>query len=147
MLFRSQQPCQLDERIRGGCAQGAPRPVRLCHHGFVSMGDIRQVPVTELPDDFTDEVDRVLLDVREDDEWAAGHVRGAVHIPLGDVPARIDEIDLDADLLVVCHSSGRSMRVLQYLAQLGYEGSCVRGGMLAWVENEKPVEAGSAGSK
>ncbi|NED63369.1 sulfurtransferase, partial [Streptomyces sp. SID10244] len=45
------------------------------------------------------------------------------------------------------HSSGRSMRVLQYLAQLGYEGSCVRGGMLAWVENEKPVEAGSAGSK
>ncbi|MGC4960660.1 rhodanese-like domain-containing protein [Gordonia sp. DT101] len=111
------------------------------------MGDIRQVPVTELPDDFTDEADRVLLDVREDDEWAAGHVRGAVHIPLGDVPARIDEINLDADLLVVCHSSGRSMRVLQYLAQLGYEGSCVRGGMLAWVENEKPVEAGSTGSK
>ncbi|MYR07582.1 sulfurtransferase [Gordonia sp. SID5947] len=111
------------------------------------MGDIRQVPVTELPDDFTDEVDRVLLDVREDDEWAAGHVRGALHIPLGDVPARIDEIDLDADLLVVCHSSGRSMRVLQYLAQQGYEGSCVRGGMLAWVENQKPVEAGSAGSK
>ncbi|MEE3852289.1 rhodanese-like domain-containing protein [Gordonia sp. LSe1-13] len=111
------------------------------------MGDIRQVPVTELPNDFTDDADRVLLDVREDDEWAAGHVRGALHIPLGDVPARLGEIDLDADLLVVCHSSGRSMRVLQYLDQMGYEGSCVRGGMLAWVENGKPVETGSTGSK
>ncbi|MDL9947406.1 rhodanese-like domain-containing protein [Gordonia sp. ABSL11-1] len=111
------------------------------------MGDIRQVPVTELPDDFSDETDRVLLDVREDDEWATGHVRGALHIPLADVPARIEEIDLDADLLVVCHSSGRSMRVLQYLDQLGYEGSCVRGGMLAWLEQGKPVETGSAGSR
>ncbi|GAB90876.1 rhodanese-like domain-containing protein [Gordonia rhizosphera] len=109
------------------------------------MGDIRQVPVTELPDDFTDQVDRVLLDVRERDEWAAGHVRGALHIPLGEVPARIDEIDLDADLLVMCHSSGRSMRLLQYLDQMGFEGSCVRGGILAWIENGKPVEAGGLG--
>lgn len=107
------------------------------------MGDIRQVPVTELPDDFSDEDGRILLDVREDDEWAAGHVRGAVHIPLGDVPARLDEIDLDAELLVICHSSGRSMRVLQYLDQLGYPGDCVRGGMLAWIENGKPVETGT----
>ncbi|WP_124711405.1 rhodanese-like domain-containing protein [Gordonia insulae] len=110
------------------------------------MGDIRQVPVTELPNDFSDEVGRVLLDVREDDEWAAGHVRGATHIPLGDVPARIEEIDPDAELLVVCHSSGRSMRVLQYLAQIGYEGSCVSGGMVEWVQQGKPVETGSTGS-
>ena len=80
------------------------------------MGDIPKVPVTELPDDFTDESGRVLLDVREDDEWNAGHVRGALHIPLGEIPARLDEIDLDSDLLVICHSSGRSMRVLQYLS-------------------------------
>ncbi|MGV9709756.1 rhodanese-like domain-containing protein [Gordonia sp. NPDC003424] len=107
------------------------------------MDEIRQVPVTELPDDFSDEVGRVLLDVREDDEWAAGHVRGAVHIPLGDVPARLDEIDLDNELLVVCHSSGRSMRLLQYLDQLGLQGDCVRGGMLAWVEHGKPIETGN----
>lgn len=110
----------------------------------VSMGDIAQVPVTELPDDFTGDDTRILLDVREDDEWAAGHVKGAVHIPLGDVPARLDEIDLDADLLVICHSSGRSMRVLNYLAQMGFDGSCVRGGMLAWLENGKPVEVGES---
>ncbi|MGV9827333.1 rhodanese-like domain-containing protein [Gordonia sp. NPDC003429] len=108
------------------------------------MGDIAQVPVTELPDDFTGDDTRILLDVREDDEWAAGHVKGAVHIPLGDVPARLEEIDLDADLLVICHSSGRSMRVLNYLAQMGFDGSCVRGGMLAWLENGKPVEVGES---
>ncbi|MGV9670600.1 rhodanese-like domain-containing protein [Gordonia sp. NPDC003504] len=104
------------------------------------MGEIPQVPVTELPDDFTADADRVLLDVREDDEWTAGHVRGAVHIPLGDVPGRLDEIDPDADLYVICHSSGRSMRVLQYLERVGYEGTCVQGGMLAWVQNGKPVQ-------
>lgn len=106
------------------------------------MGDIPQVPVTELPDDFSDDTARVLLDVREDDEWRSGHVRGAVHIPLAEVPARLEELDLDRELLVICHSSGRSMRVLQYLGQAGFDGTCVRGGMLAWAENGKPVETG-----
>ncbi|RPA59478.1 rhodanese-like domain-containing protein [Gordonia oryzae] len=107
------------------------------------MGEIPQVPVTELPDDFSAAAGKVLLDVREDDEWADGHVRGALHIPLGEVPGRLDEIDPDTDLYVICHSSGRSMRVLQYLLQVGYDGSCVRGGMLAWRENGKPVECES----
>ncbi|WP_439033228.1 rhodanese-like domain-containing protein [Gordonia terrae] len=106
------------------------------------MGDITQVPVTDLPNDFTEKTDAVMLDVREDDEWAAGHIRGAMHIPLAEVPGRIDELDPDRDLYVVCHSSGRSMRVLQYLSQMGYDGICVRGGMLAWQEHGKPVEYG-----
>ncbi|MET9200008.1 rhodanese-like domain-containing protein [Gordonia sp. NPDC003585] len=106
------------------------------------MGDIASVAVNELPDDFSGVADAVMLDVREDDEWANGHIRGAVHIPMGDVPSRLEEIDLDAELFVVCHSSGRSMRVLQYLAQVGYEGSCVEGGMLAWVQQGRPVEVG-----
>lgn len=101
--------------------------------------------MTELPDDFTADAERLLLDVREDDEWAAGHVRGAVHIPLGEVPARLDEIDPDLDLYVICHSSGRSLRVLAYLERVGYAGACVSGGMLEWVGQGKPVES-SAGS-
>ncbi|NMO04376.1 rhodanese-like domain-containing protein [Gordonia sp. TBRC 11910] len=105
---------------------------------------IEQVSVTELPDDFTDDEQRVVLDVREDDEWEQGHIRGALHIPLNDVPARLDEIDLDVELLVVCRSSGRSMRILQYLEHVGYEGKCIRGGMVAWEGNGKPVEVGAA---
>ncbi|SIS21378.1 rhodanese-like domain-containing protein [Williamsia sterculiae] len=107
------------------------------------MSDIRMVPVADLPEDFTGDESRILLDVREPDEWESGHVRGALHIPLGDVPARIEEIDMDADLLVICHSGGRSMRVLEYLNQRGYEGANVRGGMIAWAEHNRPVVTGA----
>jgi queuine tRNA-ribosyltransferase len=108
----------------------------------VSMFDIPEIPVTQLPDDFTDEPGRLMLDVREYDEWEAGHVRGAIHIPLTEVAARLDEIDPDAELFVICHSGGRSERVLQYLLRNGYDGSGVAGGMLSWVQSGKPVESG-----
>lgn len=107
----------------------------------VSM-EIEQIDVADLPDDFTEVTDRVLLDVREDDEWELGHVRGALHIPLNDVPARIDELDLDAELYVVCRTSGRSFRILQYLAMRGVDGTCVRGGMVAWEAAGRPIETG-----
>ncbi|MFT3660541.1 MAG: rhodanese-like domain-containing protein [Gordonia sp. (in: high G+C Gram-positive bacteria)] len=104
--------------------------------------DIEQVDVAELPDDFTDVTDRVLLDVREGYEWEQAHVRGAVHIPLDDVPERFDEIDLDRELLVICRTSGRSFRLLQYLAMRGIDGTCVSGGMVAWEAAGKPVDTG-----
>ncbi|AVL99237.1 sulfurtransferase [Gordonia iterans] len=108
--------------------------------------DIEQVDVAGLPDDFTDVADRVLLDVREDDEWDEGHVRGALHIPLGDVPARFEEIDQDCELLVICRTSGRSFRLMQYLAMRGVDGTVVSGGMVAWQAAGKPVETGSGQS-
>jgi rhodanese-related sulfurtransferase len=111
------------------------------------MPDVPSVPVAELPVDFSTETNRILLDVREDDEWANGHVAGALHIPLGDVPARIDEIDLDAELFVICHSGGRSARVLGYLAQRGYEGVNVSGGVVAWAQAGRPLETGAGGSR
>lgn len=133
--------------FRGGLRMpGAPvRRPRLWDHGAVSMDEIETVAVTDLPDDFSEVADRVLLDVRENDEWMQAHVRGALHIPLDDVPARIDELDLDADLLVVCRTSGRSFRLLQYLTMRGIDGTCVRGGMVAWEAAGKPVETGPEG--
>ncbi|GEE00465.1 sulfurtransferase [Gordonia spumicola] len=110
------------------------------------MGDIESVSVTELPDDFTDDPTRILLDVREGYEWDEAHVRGAVHIPLGEVPGRIDEIDLDRDLLVVCRTSGRSYRIMEYLLNRGIDGTVVTGGMVAWIGAGKPVDTGDATS-
>ncbi|ANE78717.1 sulfurtransferase [Mycobacterium adipatum] len=100
-------------------------------------GDIPQIEVSALPVTFDDSV--VLLDVREPDEWQRGHVAGAQHIPLGDVPARIDEIDRDATLYVICHAGGRSQRVAQYLVRNGFEPTNVTGGMLSWVQAGRPV--------
>ena len=53
-----------------------------------------------------------LLDVREDDEWAAGHAPGAHHLPMMEIPARMAEIPDDTDVVVVCRSGGRSGQVV-----------------------------------
>ena len=98
---------------------------------------VPQVDVSEVPLELDASV--VLLDVREDDEWQRGHAAGAQHIPMGDVPARIGEIDRDAALFVVCHVGGRSQRVAQFLAREGYEPRNVTGGMLAWAGAGRPV--------
>lgn len=111
----------------------------------MSMDGIETVDVADLPDDFSGVVDQVLLDVRENDEWQEAHVRGALHIPLDDVPARIDEIDLDPELLVICRTSGRSFRLAQYLAMRGIAVTVVRGGMVSWQMAEKPFDTGTEG--
>lgn len=107
----------------------------------VAKADISAVPTT-----FDQSV--VLLDVREDDEWQRGHVAGAQHIPMGEVPARMAEIDPDAELYVICHAGGRSLRVANYLARNGYTPINVEGGMLAWAGAGRPMvtDDGSAGA-
>jgi rhodanese-related sulfurtransferase len=109
----------------------------------VSEGEVGVAEVAAVPVTFDESV--VLLDVREDDEWQRGHAAGAQHIPMGDVPARIGEIDVDATLYVVCHAGGRSLRVAQYLARHGYEPINVNGGMLAWAGVGRPVVTDDGG--
>lgn len=94
-------------------------------------GDVPQASVADVPVEFGPSA--VLLDVREDDEWRRGHAAGAQHIPMGEVAARLEEINPDAELFVVCHAGGRSLRVAQYLARNGFEPINVDGGMLAWL--------------
>ena len=86
-----------------------------------------------------------ILDVREDDEWAAGHIAGAVHVPLMQIPARHAELDADADWLCVCKVGGRSFQATAYLARLGLRIANVGGGMDAWAAAGLPVES-SAGA-
>ena len=114
--------------------------------GMTMADGVAQVEVAQTPLEFDGSV--VLLDVREDDEWQRGHVAGAQHIPMGDVPARIGEIDRDAQLYVVCHAGGRSLRVAQYLAREGFEPINVDGGMLSWAQAGRPVitDDGNAGA-
>lgn len=96
----------------------------------MSDDQVGEAQIADVPVTFDQSV--VLLDVREYEEWQRGHVAGSQHIPMGEVPARIAEIDTDATLFVVCHAGGRSLRVAQYLARNGYEPINVAGGMLAW---------------
>ena len=107
---------------------------------------VAQTDVAGLPGEFGPGA--VLLDVREDDEWQRGHAADARHIPMGEVPARLNEIDPQATLYVICKAGGRSQKVAQFLAGNGYEPVNVRGGMLAWADAGRPVvtDAGGPGS-
>jgi rhodanese-related sulfurtransferase len=102
-----------------------------------------QTAIGDLPAEFGPDV--VLLDVREDDEWSRGHAAGAQHIPMGQVPTRLDEIDSAATLYVVCKAGGRSARVAQFLVDNGYQPVNVNGGMLAWAEAGRPVVTDDGG--
>lgn len=89
--------------------------------------------------------DAVLLDVREDDEWRAGHIARAVHVPMNDVPSRLaeepDSLSADTPVVVVCASGGRSARVTAWLRQQGYDAMNLEGGMHAWSAAGQPMQA------
>jgi rhodanese-related sulfurtransferase len=80
-----------------------------------------------------------LLDVREPDEWEAGHASAATHIPLGDLEQRHGEVPEGRTIVCVCRGGGRSARAALALAGIGYETVNLAGGMRAWSEAGLPV--------
>jgi len=73
-----------------------------------------------------------IIDVREVDEVASGKIPGAVHIPLGLIEFRMNELDKSKEYVMVCRSGGRSGRASQFLESYGFKVINMDGGMLAW---------------
>ncbi|UKS30087.1 rhodanese-like domain-containing protein [Paenibacillus sp. HWE-109] len=74
-----------------------------------------------------------IIDVREDEEVAAGMIPSAIHIPLGQLPERLAEIPKTEEVILVCRSGARSGRALGFLESQGYQGlKNMTGGMLEW---------------
>ena len=88
-----------------------------------------------------------LLDVREADEWAAGHAPGARHIPMNEVPQRLDELPEADQIYVVCRSGGRSARVTSYLNANGWDAVNVARGMNGWAAIGRPVVSDEPGAE
>jgi rhodanese-related sulfurtransferase len=84
-----------------------------------------------------------LLDVRERDEWQAGHAEQAVHVPLRELSP--DAIPAGEPLLVVCHVGGRSAMATMALQRAGYPAFNVAGGMEAWLSAGLPVVTDDGG--
>lgn len=77
--------------------------------------------------------DVALIDVREKEEFAEVHIPGAVNIPLSELSHRIQEIDRDKELILVCRSGNRSAKACEYLSFLGFDKiNNMAGGMLEW---------------
>lgn len=80
-----------------------------------------------------------LLDVREPSELAVASIEGALHVPMRQVPARIQEIPRDRPVLVLCHHGGRSQVVADWLLRQGYRAENVAGGIDAWADAVDPA--------
>ncbi len=87
-----------------------------------------------------------VVDVRDDDEYATGHVAGAVSLPLPEVQARMRELPKDQTIYVICQGGGRSGKAADLLGAAGFDVRSVAGGTGAWVEAGGEVTTGSTQS-
>jgi rhodanese-related sulfurtransferase len=83
-----------------------------------------------------------LIDVREPDEYEAGHVPGAHLVPLTTVPDRLDEVPSDGPVYVICAKGGRSLRAAEFYRSQGLDAINVAGGTTAWIDAGEPVNTG-----
>lgn len=86
----------------------------------------------------------VIVDVRELDEWEAGHIPGALHIPLAELEARWPELRASDPVIAVCRSGNRSSTAAQALRSVGIDAANLSGGMKAWASAALPFHAPNA---
>ena len=87
----------------------------------------------------------VVIDVRRDDEWVTGHPTGAVHIPIDDLPGRIEEVPQDKKVLFICAAGVRSGLACEMAASMGYDTENlfnVEDGVPSWMEGNHPTSFG-----
>lgn len=85
-----------------------------------------------------------LLDVREPDEYRAGHAPGAVNLPLSELAGRLPEVPTGTPVHVICQAGGRSARATEFLTAHGVDAIDVDGGTNAWIQHGHPLEETNA---
>ena len=104
---------------------------------------VRQIETRELGERLTDVT---VVDVRSENEWALGHIRGAVHVPLGYLADRAAELSREGPIVVQCQSGARSSIAASVLERLGMTNVMnLSGGMTAWMAAGLPIEEGAHG--
>jgi len=93
---------------------------------------MKEIDVTELKKRVDKFFSFTLLDVREPHEVQFANIEPHVHIPMGMLPVRHEEIDKEKPIIVICHTGVRSAQVCQYLETLGYDATNLEGGIDAW---------------
>lgn len=100
--------------------------------------EIPSTTLEELPDPLP--AGLTVLDVREPEEWAHGHIEGALHVPLMELPLRREELP-DGQILVVCKIGGRSLQATQWLGRFGVDAVNLDGGMIEWAAAGRPMRS------
>ena len=82
----------------------------------------------------------LLLDVREEWEWQLARIDGSRHLPMGEIPARLDDLDKSHPTVVICHHGVRSLQVVAFLQRLGFGNlHNLQGGIDAWARDVDPA--------
>ncbi|MBC2681305.1 rhodanese-like domain-containing protein [Corynebacterium anserum] len=102
------------------------------------MSNFESVLPNEVPEDAQ------LIDVREADEFAQWHAKGATNLPLTELQTRYGELDLDRDIYVICLSGGRSARACQWLEMNGIDSINVSNGSAGWRDAGLPIVEGDS---
>ncbi len=114
------------------CAAAAPEKE--------SAAAISQIQPAELAKRLENGDQLELIDVREDYEWALGHIPGARHVPLGDIPAEISGFDFSRETVLYCKAGVRSMHAARQLAAAGVKRiHNLSGGIMAWIDDVDPT--------
>lgn len=133
--------------LLAGCA-GQRAPVSVPNASDASV-ESATIDLSTLPEQLDaqavaaikDRDDVLVIDVREQSEYDAGHIPGITLIPMNSVPSRLSEIPTDKTVVLACHSGNRSGQVFDYLKQQGYTNiHNLQGGILAWQDAGLPVE-------
>jgi rhodanese-related sulfurtransferase len=94
---------------------------------------VQEISVTELSAARARGETPLVLDVREDWELQLARIPDVVHVPMSQLPARLEEFEREKPIIVMCHAGGRSLRVAHYLANQGFTNVAnLTGGISAW---------------
>ena len=157
MTLRTQFAVFLAVLILAGCAPAAPAapaaaPVEAVTEAPAAAAAQAQEPAADLaalPRDvdvqtaasLAERTDVVILDVREQNEWDAGHIPDALFIPMSEIQGRLSEVPKDKTVIVQCRSGSRSSQVTDFLQQQGFTNvRNMSGGLNAWQAAGLPVE-------
>jgi rhodanese-related sulfurtransferase len=99
----------------------------------MSMWQGQRIQEVEVTDAHAGREHTVLLDVRNADEWEAGHAPGAMWVPLGELESARFKLPINRKIMCICRSGARSARAAAELTQWGFEAANVKGGMRDWL--------------
>jgi len=137
LLFDALRSSWRTMKLRKRCEQHAAVTQLIDYEGFCSPMHEHEITPAELAGKLNDVT---LLDVREPYEWSVSHLEGAIHIPLKQLPQRLEEVPRDKEIVVYCRMGGRSAHAQHFMLDNGFTRVLnLTGGLTAWARTQEPT--------